>query len=60
MTIKKRTDSKRNRGRTPGRGTAVSSVICRVFGGVAFGGTLLRVLQDELQLIEIEFLRTGP
>ena len=30
----------------------------RVFGGVAFGGTLLRVLQDELQLFEVELLRT--
>ena len=31
----------------------------RIFGGVAFGGTLLRILQDELQLIEVELLRTG-
>ena len=30
----------------------------RIFGGVAFGGTLLRILQDELQLIEVELLRT--
>ncbi len=33
--------------------------LCRVFGGVAFGGTLLGILQHELQLIEVELLRTG-
>ena len=32
--------------------------LCRVFGGVVFGGTLLLILQDELQLIEVELLRT--
>jgi hypothetical protein len=31
---------------------------CRVFGGVAFGGTLLLILQDELQLINVQLLRT--
>src|SRR5580704_12565739 len=28
----------------------------RIFGGVAFGSTLLRILQDKLQLIEVELL----
>jgi hypothetical protein len=32
----------------------------RIFGGVAFGSTLLRILQDKLQLIEVELLRTWP
>jgi hypothetical protein len=31
----------------------------RIAGGLAFGGVLLRVLQDKLQLIEIELLRSG-
>jgi hypothetical protein len=30
----------------------------RIFGGVAFGGGRLRVLQHKLQLIEVELLRT--
>ena len=30
----------------------------RIFGGVAFGSTLLRILQDKLQLIEVKLLRT--
>jgi hypothetical protein len=33
--------------------------LCRLFSGVAFGGTLLRILQDELQLIEVKLLRAG-
>ena len=32
--------------------------LCRIFGGLAFGGGLLRVLKDKLQLIEVELLRT--
>ncbi|HSZ89545.1 MAG TPA: hypothetical protein VK822_09240, partial [Acetobacteraceae bacterium] len=31
----------------------------RVLGGVTFGGTLLLVLQDKPQLVEVKFLRTG-
>ncbi len=27
-------------------------------GGIAFGGTLLRILKDEMQLIEVELFRT--
>ena len=30
----------------------------RIFAGLAFGGRLLRVLQHELQVIEVERLRT--
>ena len=30
----------------------------RIFGGVAFGSTLLRILQDQLQLIEVKLFRT--
>jgi hypothetical protein len=32
----------------------------RIFGGVGFGSTLLGILQDKLQLIEVELLRTRP
>jgi len=32
--------------------------LCRIFGSVAFGGTLLRILQHQLQLVEVELLRT--
>ena len=34
--------------------------LCRVFRGLAFGGGLLRVLQDKLQLIEVGFSERGP
>jgi len=31
----------------------------RILRSVVFGGTLLRVLQDQLQLLEVELLRAG-
>ena len=42
----------------PPRCAAVSPLVPPRLGGVVFGGTLLLVLQDQLQLIEVELLRS--
>ena len=34
--------------------------LCCLFGGVVRGGTLLLILQDELQLLEVELFRARP